>query len=161
MSIARWCAVLAYGAVVGCGSPGMTAQLARVEAGMVESRVQAWSTAFANLNADSLATFYEDSPDLMVVWANGRRAQGFDENLQVMAEYFGNVEDMNFVVPSPTVHVLAPDVAVVTLRHSTDMKPAEQQERVVYAGYVTMVWTKDPADGVWRILMQQVSRNPA
>lgn len=161
MQLSKWCAVLACVAVLGCGPSGrVTSQQRRVELGFIEGRVESWSQILNNGDLDSLLTMYHDVPDLTTVWTDGSRAAGFEDHEQVLRAYWETIEHLNFVVQSPEVQVLSPDVAVVTFRHSTDVQ-FKEGGRETYAGHGTIVWMKDAEDGLWKIHTQHVSRNPS
>jgi ketosteroid isomerase-like protein len=104
---------------------------------------------------------YHEVPDLTTVWTDGSRAAGFEDHEQAVRAYWETIEHLNFVVQSPEVQVLSPDLAVVTFRHSSDVQFKEEGSRETYAGHGTMVWMKDAEDGLWKIHTQHVSRNPS
>lgn len=143
--------------LVSCTSR-MTPQERSVEEGMVRDRMTAWVRAFSNRAVDSLATFYRQAPELLVAWPGGQRSNGWDEEAAAQREYFRGVSTLNVVAQDVHVDVLAPNVALVTFRHSTD--EIRGTDRDLFSGHGTMVWIRPEVPGAWVIRSQQLSRSP-
>lgn len=143
---------------------GCAQQLSRqeiaVEAQVVRDRVNAWSRAFSNRVAGELADFYHQAPELSVSWADGNRSRGWEEQEQAARAFFQTTARMNVALQDLEVEVLAPNVAVATFRHSTDII-FTTTARDIYSGQGTQVWVKDPVDDAWKIHAEHVSRGDA
>jgi hypothetical protein len=150
--------VLVMGAPLAACTPRMTPQERSVEEGMVRDRVTAWVRAFSNRAADSLATFYLQTPELVVAWPGGPTSNGWEEEAAAQREHFRGMSNLNVVAQDVHVEVLAPNVALVTFRHSTDQ--IRGTDRDLFSGHGTMVWIKPESRGPWLIRAQQLSRTP-
>jgi ketosteroid isomerase-like protein len=145
--------------LVGCATPELTRQQRMVEEGFVNDRVTAWTTALNNKELDDLAALYDQSPDMTVLWLEGSKATGPDEYGQMIQDFYARARFMNFAAQGADVDVITATVAVVTLRHSVDVQWFDTR-RDVWAGHTTLVFVKDPTDGLWKIHTQHVSVNP-
>ena len=159
MRWSRLSLALACGAVLGCEAPGLSPQQREVEEQFLEDRLTEWTTALNNRATENLAGIYENSPGLTVVWADGRRALGHEEQQQAIQDLYNTAEQLNFVTQSPVIDVLTSSVAVVTFRHSMDIRFFDTR-RQLSSGYGTLVFVKDEADDVWRIRTQLISITP-
>jgi len=159
----RWstlCVVLLGAAVVGCESaPRLTQQQRAVEEQFINNRLTAWATALNNGAQDTLIGLYDPSPQLKVVWPDGRSAVGFDELEQSIADTYDSWDMVNYGPISPQVDMVGPQVAVVTFRHSLDIRFADTR-RQVGSGHTTLVFVKGETDGSWTIRHQHISVNP-
>ena len=159
----RWstlCVVLSGAAVVGCESaPRLTQQQRAVEEQFISNRLSAWTTALNNGDQDTLMGLYDTSAWLNVVWPDGRSAIGFDELEQSIADTYNLWDMVNYGPISPDVDIIDERVAVVTYRHSLDIRFVDTR-RQVSSGHTTLVFVKDEEDGLWRIRRQHISVNP-
>ena len=158
----RWstCSVaIASVFLLGCESPGLSRQQRAVDEETLQNRVTDWTNALNNRAVEDLTGLYLNSPDLSVLWIEGITARGFEEFDQMIKDFFEHASFMNFAVQSPQVDVLTATVAVVTFRHSVDIQWFDNQ-RDLWAGHGTLVFTKDPVDERWKIRRQHVSLNP-
>jgi ketosteroid isomerase-like protein len=137
----------------------MTLQQRAVEQQFVSNRVSQWTTALNNAAQDTLASLYEDSPNLRVVWPDGSAAIGFEENERAIADIYDQWEMVNYGPISPEVHIISAEVAMVTFGHSLDIQFVNSR-RQVSSGHTTLVFVKDAADGLWKIRRQHMSVNP-
>ncbi len=159
----RWSTLsvaLASAAVLGCEPPAMSLQQRAVEQQFLSNRVSQWATALNNAAQDTLASLYEDSPSLRVVWPDGSAAIGFEENEQAIADIYDQWEMVNYGPISPEVHIINAEVAIVTFAHSLDIRFVDSRRQVA-SGHTTLVFVKDAADGLWKIRRQHISVNPA
>lgn len=159
MRWSRLSVALASVAIVGCGPRDLTLQQRVVEEASVGERVTDWTTALNNRESEDLQGMYENSPTLDVVWPDGRRVMGFEEQQQAIEDFFDSVEQLNFLVQSPDVEILAPRVALVSFRHSMDVRFVDNR-RELGSGHGTLVWIKSETDDVWRIQRQHLSVMP-
>ena len=154
----RWstCSVAIAGVfLLGCEAPELTRQQRAVDEEALQNLVTAWATALNNRVLEDLAPLYVHSPDLSVLWIEGNTATGFEEFDQMMQDFYGRAEFMNFALQNPEVDVLTATVALVTFRHSMDIRWFDTR-RDVWGGHGTLVLTKDPVDERWRIRRQHV-----
>ena len=154
----RWstCSVaIASVFLLGCEVPELTRQQRAVDEEAVQNLVTVWATALNNRELEDLAALYVNSPGLSVLWIEGNTASGFEEFGQMMQDFYGRAEFMNFQPQSPQVDVLTATVTLVTFRHSMDLRWFDKR-RDVWAGHGTLVLTKDPVDERWRIRRQHV-----
>lgn len=151
--------VLASVAVVGCSTELSLRTRAEAEQA-VQARVDTWVRAMNNMDLDSLLVLHSQTPELTVIWADGTVAHGWEEEEQLHEQALQGVDRVNFGVQNIEIQVLSRDIALVTFRHSTDVILADGERGTPTAGFVTMVWTEDPADGEWKILMEHHSVRP-
>ena len=154
----RWstCSVaLASVFLLGCEVPELTRQQRAVDEQTVQNLVTKWATALNNRELDSLPAMYVNSPELSVLWIEGNTASGPEEFTQMMQDFYSRAEFMNFALQSPEVDVLTATVALVTFRHSMDIRWFDTR-RDVWGGHGTLLLTKDPVDERWRIRRQHV-----
>ena len=150
---------LAGAALLGCEPPSMTQQQAAVETQFLNGRVSEWTTAVNNGALDTLLALYERSPYVMVVWPDGRKAVGTEENEQKIEDNYNLWEMVNYGPISPEVDLLNDHVAVVAFSHSLDIRFFDSRRQVA-SGHTTLVFVKDETDGIWRIRTQHMSINP-
>jgi ketosteroid isomerase-like protein len=150
----NWILVLAIAAVLAC-TPELSQRQILLERDQVEARLETWSRAMNNARTDTLAMLYHKVPELVVTWMDGKQTKGWDETKEAWEEFYRTTDYMNFVVQPPVIQILAPDVAVTTFRHSTDI--VRRAKRLpVAAGYATIVWVKDDRDDLWKIHISQI-----
>jgi len=124
----------------------------------LNTRIDDWIRATNNMDLDSLAVMHHDVPELKVVWPDGSVTHGWDEEQAMYRESIQGVARINFGVQNREIEVLRRDVALVTLRHSTDVILEDGERGSPTAGSVTMVWVKD--DGDWKIHVEHHSVRP-
>lgn len=152
--------MLAGVALIACSSE--LSLRARAEAEQaVQARVDTWVRAMNNMDLDSLLVLHSQTPELTVIWADGRVAHGWEEEKQLHEQALQGVDRVNFGVQNIEIQVLSREIALVTFRHSTDVILADGERGTPTAGFVTMVWTKDRADGEWKILLEHHSVRPS
>ena len=135
-----------------------------METEAVQQRFTAWvqtqNDLFVNgLNRsllDSLGTYYEHTDALEGFWPTGGRTVGWEQFNDRMGQFYARFQSMNVVVTDPSVELFGPNAALTTFRHSTDVLLGPRA-RVVHPGAGTLMWAKDPTDGVWRIHLQHLS----
>jgi hypothetical protein len=141
----------------------MTPQDRAVEEQLLRDRVTGWARAFSNRNRDSLATFYEQTPEFTFAWADGRQTNGWDEESKAQQDFFANVTQTNLVPQDVKVEVFTPAVALVTFRHTADFivgGTGANPVRNYFSGLGTMIWTKPDAKGLWLLRAGQLSATP-
>ncbi|MEJ2239655.1 MAG: nuclear transport factor 2 family protein [Gemmatimonadales bacterium] len=150
---------LASVVVVGCSTELSVRARAEVEQA-VQAQMDIWVRAMNNMDLDSLLALHNPVPELTVIWADGTVAHGWDEEKELHEQAFQGVDRVNFGVQNVEIQVLSRDIALVIFRHSTDVILADGERGTPTAGFVSMVWTEDPADGEWKILMEHHSVRP-
>ncbi|NIM52124.1 MAG: hypothetical protein GTN62_13195 [Gemmatimonadales bacterium] len=150
--------VLACAVLVAC-TQELTRRERLVQRDLVEERMDTWVRLLNNAKQDSLALMYIQSPELQVMWPEGHRSSGWDQEEQALRDFYANIQYMNFVVSDRTIQVLTPEIAVSTFAHSTDIVQLNAQRRPVATGLGTIVWVKDPEDNLWKIYTEQIARN--
>lgn len=142
---------------------GCTQEMSRSERAVQEQvlrdRLTAWSRVLNNRDADSLAAFYHQVPELTVAWPDGQRTRGWEEEAAAQREFFRGVVTMNLVVQDAVVEVLGFDAALTTFRYSADLI-LTSTERDIFSGYGTLVWTRAEGSDTWVIHTEHMSRNP-
>jgi hypothetical protein len=128
-----------------------------VEQQVVEDRLNSWVRLMNNAKLDSLMLFYDQVPELQVLWSDGQRTGGWEETEQGIRDFFGGLQWMNFVVSEIEVEVLSQRAATTTFRHSTDIIRRDGQRLPVSSGQGTQVWLKDQDDDLWKIHTSHVS----
>ncbi len=124
----------------------------------LNTRIDAWVRATNNMDLDSLAAMHHNVPELKVIWPDGSVAHGWDEEQAMHQESTEGVDRINFGIQNREIEVLKRDVALVTLRHSTDIILEGGERASPNAGSVTMVWVKD--HGEWKIHLEHHSVRP-
>lgn len=158
-----WLLVVSVAVVVAC-TQEMPRRERLAEAEAVEQQLSAWVQAGNDLYRnglnrrmlDSLAPFYQQDDQLQAFWPVGGRTMGWDQFDARMREFFGAFNFLNMVITDPRVEVMSRTAALTTFRHSTDALVGARQ-RSVHPGGGTILWVKDPADGVWKIHLQHIS----
>lgn len=158
MKPSRLALVVVCVAVVAC-TQEMTQREALLLHDAVEARTTAWVRAWNNADRDTLAQFYDQGPDVAVMWADGRRTEGWDETAQAISGFYGGINYMNFVVTEPVIQVLGPTAALVTFRHSTDIVQRNGQRLPVRSGQGVVLWVRDRQENVWRIRTSYIAMN--
>lgn len=157
----RWstlCVVLLGAAVIGCEPATFSRQQRAVAEQFIGNRLSAWTTALNNGAQDTLIGLYDTSPQLNVVWPDGRWAVGFDELEQSIADTYNLWDMVNYGPINAQVDLIDEQVAVVTYRHSLDIRFVDTR-RQVSSGHTTLVFVKDEEDGLWKIRRQHISVN--
>jgi len=126
----------------------------------VQARVDMWVRATNNMDLDSLLVLHSQTPELTVIWPDGRVAHGWEEEKELHEQAMQGVDRINFGVQNMEIQILSRDIALVTCRHSTDVILADGERGTPTAGFVTMVWTRDRVDGEWKILLEHHSVRP-
>ena len=124
----------------------------------LNTRIDDWIRATNNMDLDSLAVMHHDVPELKVIWPDGTVTHGWDEEQAKYREATEGVDRINFGVQNREIEVLKRDVALVTLRHSTDIILEDDERASPNAGSVTLVWVKH--DGEWKIHLEHHSVRP-
>lgn len=125
----------------------------------VEGRANAWVMAWNNADRDSLAAFYQHTPELKVVWPNGTRTDGWEATAQAIEDFYGGINYMNFNVTQLEIQVLSARATVTTFRHSTDMVQQNGQRLPVQNGRGMVLWTLDEQDNLWKIQTSLIAVN--
>ena len=143
-----------------CGaSLELTSQARLIETDIIEDQIVAWSTSLNNRQIDSVLAMYEQSDRLIAIWPGGERAVGAEANRQVVSDFYSTIQFMSFNPQSVTVQVLNAGAAVASFRFSMDIV-LNDTRRDPYAGQATLVWGRAADTEPWRIVVQQLSRNP-
>ena len=150
MQRATFVLLLAATTTFGCATE-MTTREKMVEQQAVEDRLNQWTQLQNNAKVDSLMTFYDHAPELLVVWPDGKRAEGPDQVQQMIQDFYNSIQYMNLVLAQPVTQVLDAHTAVTTFRHSTDVVQAGGNRLPLTAGNGVLVWVKDPQDRTWKI----------
>ena len=150
--------VLVVLAALSC-DPSLSRRQRGVQEEVLRNRVTAWARYVNNQALDSLAWFYDNTPELISTWPNGERLTGWDAERAALRDMFRDVATLNLVIQDPTVRVLDWGAAVVTFRFSMD-QVMESVARDVFSGHGTQVWIRDRENAEWRILVSQASRTP-
>lgn len=146
--------VLVCAVLVAC-SPELTQRERMVEQQAVQEQLTTWVRVLNNAKLDSLLAFYYEAPDTRIMWSDGHRSTGPEALREAWRQLYGSIQYMNFVMTDPAVEILSPRVALTTFSHSTDV--VRLSGRTVEAGHGTLLWMKDPADGIWKIYLQQLA----
>ena len=117
----------------------------------VSVRFDTWVRSFNNKDRDSLALTYHQVPELRVHHADGTVSRGWGEERENQAEFFNNVEVVNFVIDGLEIEVVSDAVVLTTFRHSLDTERSDGQRDATVSGLGTIVWIKDTADDLWKI----------
>ena len=151
--LALWFSVVA----LGCGNKDLTRSEMVVQRQALNDRFQQWVTAVNNRTIPDLDMMFIHSEDLVVVPADGNRAEGWEFQRTEIRNYYQNINYVNFVPLSPAIRVINDEFASVMFRHSTTTD-YRMTGRSAKAGWGMMLWQKD-VDGVWKILTSMVSNN--
>ncbi|GIW52709.1 MAG: hypothetical protein KatS3mg081_2064 [Gemmatimonadales bacterium] len=130
-----------------------------VEEQVIRDLILAWERGVNSLKWDSVTMFYHKSPDMVAIWSDGRRTEGWEAESTATAEFLARTTALNFDVQEPSTQVLSRRVALTTFRHAIDLTDS-LTGRQLFSGYGTLVWIKDPTDNRWKIHARQISRNP-
>lgn len=149
-------ASLAAMMLAGCARE-MTRSQRAVQEQVLQDRLEDWSRVLNNRDADSLAAFYHQDPGLTVVWPDGRRTRGYEEEAAAQEEFFRGIATLNFVVQDVVVQVLNHGAGVVTFRYSADVIDTNTA-RDIFSGFGTMFWTQVAETGEWVIHTEHLSR---
>lgn len=146
--------VLVCATLAAC-TPELTRRERMVEQQAVQEQLTTWVRVLNNAKLDSIFASYYNAPETRILWPNGTRSMGPEAIEQRWRAFYGEIQYMNFVMTDPAVELLSPRVALTTFSHSTDV--VRLSGRVVEAGHGTLIWMKDPDDGVWKIYLQQLA----
>ena len=147
--------------LVACRPASMTRQELAVQEQTLQSRVAAWAKAFSNQQADSLATYYEQSDLLTVAWPDGDRSNSWDEEAAKQQAFFAAAQQLNLVLQDPQVEILDAKVALVAFRHAMDVILGDvNPERRYFTGQGTLVWMRADDKSPWLIRAAQISETP-
>ena len=115
----------------------------------VYAQLTVWTRAVNNRSLDTLALLYRQEPNLTIVWPDGERTRGWNEYAAKWKRWDGELSQLNYVVDEAVVDAISGDAGIATFRTSTDAVRAGQRSLV--RGRVMQVWTRDPADGRWKV----------
>ncbi len=160
MRPSRFLAMLLLVGVIACSEPTLSVRERAVIEQTLEGQLQSWARAWNNGDRDSLAILYVQSPDLTVIWVDGRSRRGWDDEQMAQTSLFNSTERVNLVVQNPTVQVLSPEVALTTFNHSIDVVRLGGRREMVRSGAGTIIWVKDGLDAMWRIQTAHLSVTP-
>ena len=124
----------------------------------LNTRIDDWIRATNNMDLDSLAAMHHDVPELKVIWPDGSVAHGWEEEQAMHREAIEGVDRINFGVQNREIEILKRDVALVTLRHSTDIILEDGERGMPTEGSITMVWVK--VDDEWKVHLEHHSVRP-
>ena len=144
--------------VLACQPPEMTTQQRIQAQEEVATQFNAWVTAMNNGNRDEVAAYYMNNEQILVFWPDGSAANGHEEQLLALHNFFNSTRYMNFVVSQQRIELMSPRTALSTFGHSTDVI-GQDSNRQVTPGKGTIIWVKDALDDVWRIHTQHLSAN--
>jgi ketosteroid isomerase-like protein len=148
--------VLACAALIACAQ-GMTQREEALARQVVRDQVSAWVRAMNNARKDSIATFYHQVPGLRVLWADGRRTDGWEAAEEKIRTFYAGINYMNFVATEVEVQVLSPQAALALFSHSIDIVQRNGQRLPVQSGQASLLWVKDQQDNRWKISMSHVA----
>lgn len=150
----------AVAASYACGaSLDLTSQDRLIETDIIEDRITSWATSLNNRQIDSVLAMYQQSDRLLAIWPDGQRAVGPEANQQVVTDFYSAIQFMSFNPQNVTVEVLNAGAAVASFRFSMDIV-LNDTRRDPYSGQATLVWGRSTDTEPWRIVVQQLSRNP-
>jgi ketosteroid isomerase-like protein len=160
--VMRWLkvAVLTVGvSTLACQpTPSLTTATINVARNSVQNQLRNWERYINNRQIDSALTAYNDNEDLDVAWSDGTRTAGMEDHAVAVENFYNQIQFLNLGVQSPTINVIAPDIATVHFRYSIDIQ-LNDTSRDPYSGLGLQVWTKDAEDGLWRIQNHVMTRN--
>lgn len=136
-----------------------TAELA-VEEQILNGMIENWERVVNSRKVDSMTMFNHKVPGFVGIWSDGRRTLGWEAESLATEEFVARTTAFNLDVQEPNVQVLTRSVALTTFRHALDLTDS-LTGRALFPGYGTIIWMKDPADGMWKVHARQISRNPA
>ena len=160
MRSSRWILILTCASALACSPPSMSPRQQGLIHQAVEVQLNSWVRAINNRESDSVLTFYRQSPELTVVWADGQVSHGWNEQEVVLKERFGAIERINFVKQNVQIEILSRDFALATFRHSLDVMSTGGVRQRPASGSATLLWARNPDDDSWRIYTQHVSVKP-
>jgi len=137
--------------LLACTQSDLSRREALLDQQVVTERVTTWQRTMNNARIDSLLTFYHQEPNLKVLWADGRRTEGWEATEQAIRDLYGSIQYMNFVISELEVQVLARGIAQATFRHSTDVVGRDNRRLPVASGHGLLIWMKDRDERVWKI----------
>lgn len=158
MKLFQFILVLGCGCLLACQQE-LTMRERAVDEQRVGERFNSFVRLMNNAKVDSLLTFYHDSPNLTVMWPDGRRAEGYDAAEQAWKDLYRSINYMNFVPQNPRFEVLGKDVALTTFRHSTDVVMIGGDRLPVSSGQGAIVWVRDHNRNEWQVHAQIHSVN--
>ena len=120
-------------------------------------RFENWVRCLNNQDRDSVASFYQHVPELRVLQVDGTITRGWEAERESQKAFFDAIGMVNFVPNDLEIDVLSKDLVLTTFRFALDIEAADGQRDPTLSGVGTMVWIKDPADGEWKIRLQQLS----
>jgi ketosteroid isomerase-like protein len=153
---------LACVALAGCERP-LTPQQRAVAEQALRDRVTGWARTFSNRERDSLASYYEQTPEFTFAWPAGQRTNGWADESKHQQDFFTAVTQTNLVLQDLKVEVLTGSVALVTFRHSADFivgGSGANPSRHYFTGSGTMVWVRADPKAPWLLHAGQVSETP-
>jgi hypothetical protein len=142
--------LLAGSAAVGCARE-ITQREMLMEGDALQQRLTAWVKAQNNAKLDSIAMFYQQVPQLTVIWAGGARAEGWEAADRSIRDFYGGIQYLNFVPAQPVIQVLERRTAISTFRYSTDVVDRSGRRLPPQSGNGMIVWVKDRSDNTWKI----------
>ncbi|MDH5549409.1 MAG: hypothetical protein OEZ42_05835 [Gemmatimonadota bacterium] len=151
MPLSRLLLMVTCAMLLACTQSDLTRREALLDQQVVIERVNAWQGTMNNARIDSLLTFYHQEPNLKVMWADGRRTEGWEPTEQAIRDLYGSIQYMNFVISELEVQVLARGIAQATFRHSTDVVGRDNRRLPVASGHGLLIWMKDQDQKVWKI----------
>lgn len=158
MRNSRWMLIVAVTVVLACTPELSTRERVVIEA-TVEEQLNAWVKYMNNARRDSLFSMYHQVPALVVLWPEGKKTSGWEATEAEWQNFYSTTSFMNFVPQSPEIEILSPTAALATFRHSTDIVTQGRRQPTV-AGSATVLWMRDPSDGMWKIRASHISRDP-
>ena len=126
----------------------------------LSARLETWVRALNNSQLDTLLLMHHRVAQSTVILGNGTEANGWEEVDDLYRAFFGGIDRMNLAMQRPQTEIISTDLAITTLRHSTDVIREDGTRAAPVAGHVTLVWKMDPRDGVWKIHLSHMSYKP-
>jgi ketosteroid isomerase-like protein len=153
----RYAGLLLLSLIAACSGDDISVRQRFLAQSSVSVQFEGWVRSLNNQNQDSLALVFHQVPELRVLHTDGTVARGRDEVREAQVEFFDSAEMVNFVPDGLEIEVLGDDVVLTTFRYTLDIERTDGTRDPTVRGLGTIVWTNDPADGLWKIRALQLS----
>ena len=161
MRALRIVVVLACVGTIGCSSqPSLTLRERAVIERTLDDQLKTWVRAWNNADRDSLSALYVQSPELTVVWMDGRVRRGWEDEELAQTGLFNSTERVNFAILNPVEQVLSRGAALSTFSHSIDVVRLGGRRELVRSGVGTVLWVRDNENDMWKIRLAHLSSTP-
>lgn len=160
MRLKRFPLVLAFvGVLAACSSEMSLRQQTEAEQA-IAARLETYVRALNNSQLDTLLLMHNRVAQSTVILGGGTEANGWEEVEELYRSFFAGIDRMNMAMQRPQTEIFSTDLAITTLRHSTDVINEDGTRGAPVAGHMTILWKMDPRDGVWKIHLSHMSFKP-